>query len=125
MDLNIPSPLAELDEPQLYRMLGDAWYAQFKLYPNQGYYLAPSEEIGKREYDLLAPQLREDLRRPSRYGVVACVMSTIQRSGAWRMPATVVAALAIKQGLAQSQPPAAMIKEEYHPDVSVTQGIQS
>lgn len=103
MDLMIPGPLDELEESQLYRLLGDAWYAQFKPDPGQTYYLPPSAEIGKREYDSLLPRLREDLRRSCRYGVVACVASTIQRTGAWRMPASVVAVLAIKQGLAQSE----------------------
>lgn len=107
MDLTTASPLDELEDAELYRLLGDAWYAQFQPRIGDGYFLAPSAEVGKREYDKLAPLLREELRRSRRYGVVACVTSTIQRADTWRMPASVVAVLAVRHGLAQSEPPAA------------------
>lgn len=107
MDKTIPGPLDRIDDIELYRMLGEAWYAQFSPDFNELYYLAPSAEIGEREYKSLLPQLRDDLRRRCRDGAVACAISTIQRLGTWRMPATVVAALAIKHGLVQPEPSAA------------------
>lgn len=99
----IPSPLDELDEFELYRMLGEAWYAQFRPQLGSCYFLAPSAEVGRREYNALLPKLRESLARPRRLTVLGCVTSTIQQSEKWRMPATVVATLAIKQGLAPAE----------------------
>lgn len=101
MNLTIPGPLDELEDAELYRLLGDAWYAQFQPKRGEAHFIAPSAEIGKREYDSLLPQLREDLQQPCRYGVVACVTTAIRRSGAWRMPASVVAVLAVRHGLSQ------------------------
>lgn len=95
----IPGPLNELDEVGLYRLLGEAWYAQRHIDGGQTLFLAPAAEVGKREFEKLAQALSEDLRRPCRYGVIPSVTSTIQRSATWRMPATLVAALAVKRGL--------------------------
>lgn len=94
------SPLDELDQTALYKLLGEAWYAQFKPKSGEAYYLGSSAEMGKREYDTLVPVLIEGSSLPCIYGVVAWVTDALLRSGTWRMPASVVAALAVQQGLA-------------------------
>jgi hypothetical protein len=102
MNIIVPGPLGELDDHELYGLLGDAWYVRFKPNGGEQYFLAAPADIGKREYDSLRPLLHEDLRRPLRDGVVACVATTIRRSGVWLMPATVVAVLAVRHGLDRS-----------------------
>ena len=98
----LESPLDELDQTALYKLLGEAWYAQFKPETGGAYELGSSAEIGKREFDALVPMLREDLCRPCIYGVIACVSKVLQRSGSWRMPAAVVAVLAAQRKLIPS-----------------------
>ncbi len=95
-----PSFLNQLDEPVLYQMLGEAWYAQLRPELGSCYFLEPSADVGRREYHALLPKLRESFARPRQLSVVGYVTGAIQQSAKWRMPATVVAALAIKRGLA-------------------------
>ena len=95
------TPLVELDESELYKLLGDAWYAQLRVQHGEIYSFELPEKIGKREYQTLLARLREDLRLLCDGGPVARAVKTIQRSAQWRMPATVVAALAVKQGLVE------------------------
>ncbi len=94
--------LDELKEPELYRLLGQAWYAQCKPNPGEAYLLESAAKIGKREFDALVPVLSEDLGRPHFYGVVACVAGTIRRCATWPMPADVVATLVVQRGLGLS-----------------------
>lgn len=106
---SIAGPLDELDDRALYGLLGDAWYAQRRLVPGSGVYvapsgvLAPSEEVGKHEFDAVTPMLRSALDQPYRFGVVACVARALKLSSRWRMPASVVAELAVRKGLAVSR----------------------
>ena len=102
MQWSTGTPLDELDETALYKLLGDAWYAQFKPKAGEGHYLGPTSEMGRREFALLVPWLREGSSRPCPFGIVAWVTNSVQRSGTWRMPANLVAALAVKQGLTPS-----------------------
>ena len=95
-----PSPLVHLEESELYRMLGEAWFAQLRPVPGSCYFLEPSADVGRREYDTLLPKLRENLAQSRPLSALGYVSITIQQSAKWRIPATVVAALAMKQGLA-------------------------
>ena len=106
MDHSINSPLDELNETALYKLLGDAWCAQLSPELGSVHELTGAAHIGKREFDAVRAMLREDLGRPFHHGLVACVSRTIKRSGTWRMPASVVTALAIRQGLAVADMPA-------------------
>ncbi len=97
--VRVPSGvLNDMAEPGLYRLLGEAWYAQLKPRDGKAYLLDSPEKIGKREFDELAPMLRDDLRQPYEYGVPACVAQTIRRCGRWPMPMYVVAALVVRLG---------------------------
>lgn len=96
------NPLDQLEEIALYKLLGDAWYAQCRPDKNESYFLASSTEVGKREFGAVLPILRAILAQPHPQGVVACVATTIRQFGQWSMPANVVAALAVKQGLERS-----------------------
>lgn len=93
------TPLVELDESELYKLLGDAWYAHLSIQQGKFCFFERSELVGQREFQTLLPRLQEDLRLLCSDGPVARTVKTIQRSAQWRMPATVVAALAVKQGL--------------------------
>lgn len=94
------TPLDELDASALYRLLGNAYCAQLTFRGGEAHDLGSSCEIGKREFETLVPMLREDLKQACRFGIVSGVTRTIERSATWRMPATVVAVLAIKENLA-------------------------
>jgi hypothetical protein len=110
--VRVPSGvLSDMAEPGLYRLLGEAWYANFKPKAGEAYLLDSPVRIGKREFDELAPMLRHDLRQPYDYGVVACVAETIRRRGHWPMPMYVVAALVVRLGLDAP----ANVRQEIHP----------
>ncbi len=94
------TPLGELSTAALYKLLGEAWIAQLRPQAGENYYLGTSEEMGKREFDAIIPQLRDDLKRPYPHGVVDCVANTIHRSGTWPMPENLVAELAGRLGMA-------------------------
>ena len=91
--------LSDMAENGLYRLLGEAWYAEFKPRAGEAYLLDSPVRVGKREFDELAPMLRHDLRQPYDYGVAACVAGTIRRCSRWPMPMYVVAALVVRLGL--------------------------
>ena len=93
------SPLHELNETALYQLLGDAWYAQLTTKKGASYFLPSSVDVGKREFDAVASILKEALRQPYFQGVPARIASALQVEASWRMPATVVAALAHRKGL--------------------------
>ena len=93
------SPLDELNERALYQILGDAWYAQLKTEKGGSYFLPSSVEVGKREFDTVAPILRAALREPSFQDVSARIASAHQVEASWQMPATVVAAIARHRGI--------------------------
>jgi hypothetical protein len=95
-------PVDELNQVALYRLLGQAWYDQCEPKAGEAYLILSTAKIGKREFDALLPMLREDLRQPHFYGVVACVAGTIRRYGAWPMPAEVVASLVVQLGFGLS-----------------------
>ena len=90
--------LNDMAETGLYRLLGEAWYADFKPKAGEAYLLDSPVTVGKREFDELAPMLRDDLGQPYDYGVPACVSGTIRRYGRWPMPMYVVAALVVRLG---------------------------
>ena len=90
------TPLDELDTPSLFHLLGSAWYAQLKVSGGEAHYIAPAQEIGKREFEYLIPLLRADMNTPFEFGVVDTVNTTIRKFACWQMPAPVVAALALK-----------------------------
>ncbi len=90
--------LSDMAESGLYRLLGEAWYANFKPKAGEAYLLDCPVTVGKREFDELAPMLRDDLRQPYDYGVAACVAQTIRRCSRWPMPMYVVAALVVRLG---------------------------
>ncbi len=93
------SPLDELNETALYKLLGDAWYAQLKTDKGGSYFFPSSVDVGKREFDAVASILTEALRQPYFHGVPARVASALQVEASWRMPASVVAALARHRGM--------------------------
>jgi hypothetical protein len=95
-EMYIDNSFAGLSTDALYRLLGVAWIAQLHPIGGDCHYLGSSLEMGKREFEILAPLLRKDLSRPYRDGVIECVTHTIHRSRTWAMPADVVAALAVR-----------------------------
>ena len=99
MDDASHTPLDDLDEEALFRLLGDAWYAVLKTEPGGSYVLPSSTDVGKREFEAIGPVLREALRQPYYQGVLARVASTLAVEATWRMPATVVVALARRRGM--------------------------
>lgn len=102
-ECNGPETAPSLDgqsENVLYMLLGEAWLRQFKPDPGRGYYIGPTIELGKREFGALLPVLRMALRHPSGLGFVADVDRIIKLFGAWQMPPSLVAVLAVRNGLA-------------------------
>lgn len=95
---DLTGPLKRLDEKALLRLLGEAWYDQFKPDLGHGYYLGTALEIGQREFYTLAPMLRIALAGAKAEGRVAAVARVIRSCGTWRMPATVVTTLALMKG---------------------------
>jgi hypothetical protein len=91
-----------MNQGALFRLLGQAWYDQCEPKAGEAYLIQSTATIGKREFDALLPMLRDDLRRPHFYGVVACVAGTIRRSATWPMPAGVVASLVVQLGFGLS-----------------------
>jgi hypothetical protein len=87
-----------MNQRELYDALGQAWYDQCRPKTGEAYFIESAAKVGKREFDNLLPQLREDLRQPHFYGVAACVAGTIRRCGTWPMPADVVASLMVQLG---------------------------
>lgn len=100
MCVSIPAPLRRLNSHELYSMLGEAWCAQLKPEPGQTFYLPASSDIGQLEYEALSPRLRSELEKSRRDDITAVVAAAVRQYASWRMPATVVAALAVKGGLA-------------------------
>jgi hypothetical protein len=96
------SPLEESDSSTLYKLLGDAWYAQLKPSDGASYYLPSSTDVGKREFATVAPHLFEALRQPFYHDFFAILERTIQREAAWKMPPAVVAALALRVPVVQT-----------------------
>lgn len=96
----LQNPLDALNEQALYRLIGEAWINQLKARPGEVYQLDSAEQRGKREFEALIPTLRAELERRGQNDLVSAVSRAIQKSRLWRMPASVIAALAIKQGLA-------------------------
>lgn len=102
MRASIPAPLERLDSHELYRMLGEAWCAQLKPEPGKTVYLPALSEIGKLDYETVSPRLRSELKKSNLDEIITVVAAAVQQHASWRMPATVVAALAIKNGLAEA-----------------------
>ena len=90
------SSLEESDSSTLYKLLGDAWYAQLKPSDQAAYYLPSSADVGKREFDAVAPLLSEALRQPYYHDFISTLERTLQREAKWKMPVSVVAALALR-----------------------------
>jgi hypothetical protein len=95
----VGNPLDDLDEAALYELLGAAWYAQRPTAKDARSSLPSSAEVGKREFDAVAPILTEALRQPYFQGIPARIASALQVEASWRMPTTVVAALARHKGM--------------------------
>jgi hypothetical protein len=93
------SPLDEMNETSLYHLLGEAWYAQLKTKNGAGYFLPSNIDVGKREFDAVAPILTEALRQPYFQGVSARIASALEVEALWNMPTSVVAALAHRRGM--------------------------
>jgi hypothetical protein len=98
------NPLQDADEAALFWMLGDAWYAQLVPVPGEAYLLQSSMDVGKREFEAVVPLLTEALRGPFSNGVEAKVATTleIQAGSIWKMPVSIVSALAVKRGLVRA-----------------------
>jgi hypothetical protein len=99
------SPLDEIDEDRLYKLLGDAWYSQLTAEKGEVYYLPSSRDVGKREFEAVAPVLIEALRQPHFHGVEARVSSTLKVEASWTMPTSIIVALARRRGLIDSAIP--------------------
>ena len=97
--MNVSNLLCEMDDVELYKLLGDAWYAQLQPKPGAMFYLESVVDTGRREFNELRRTLPAQIGKLSFDDAVACANRTIVESGAWRMPATVIAALAIKPGM--------------------------
>jgi hypothetical protein len=93
------NPLDEADEAVLFWMLGDAWYAQLDPIPGEAYHLESSVNVGRREFETIMPLLTEALRAPFSNGVYSRVASTLQVETTWKMPVSVIVALARKRGI--------------------------
>ena len=98
MDRIDRNPLDDADEASLYELLGEAWYAQALSESANGHPVATNFEVGKREFEAIAPMLREALRQPFYQGVVARVTSLLQVEATWNMPSPLVVALARRRG---------------------------
>jgi hypothetical protein len=101
------SPLDDAEERVLFFMLGEAWYAQLVPLPGRVYHLAPSNEVGRREFDVVVPQLKEALWGVAANAVYSRVATTLQAETTWKMPVSVVVALARKRGMLTSATEAA------------------
>jgi hypothetical protein len=101
------SPLDDMDEDTLFKLLGAAWYSQLEIRTGESYSLPSTCDVGKREFHAVAPVLREALRQPYYHGVAARVASTLEIEADWAMPAVVVAALARHGGMVGQPPPVA------------------
>ena len=97
--MNVSNLLCGLEEAELYKLLGEAWYAQLQPQPGAIIYLESSIDTGRREFNGLRPKLPVEISQLSFDDAVARVTRSIRESGAWRMPATVIAALAMKRGM--------------------------
>ena len=97
--MNVSNLLCGMDEGELYRLLGEAWYAQLQPKPGTMVCLEAGIDTGRREFNGLRPALPVEISQLDFHDAVICASRVIAVSGAWRMPATVVAALALKPGL--------------------------
>ena len=101
----IQNSLDDLDDETLYRMLGEAWNAQFgepwfAVYDkSNANYLETSADIGRREFAKLSFVLRERLSQHSQPAAVADVNAILKQANSWTAPAGVVEALAKHQGI--------------------------
>lgn len=102
MTTTIDGPLSELHEDALYRLLGDAWFSQLQFKGGESYYLGSAMEMGKWQFDNLAPMVRRDLARPYLYGPHACLAETIRQANTWLMPVAVVTELASRVGFTRA-----------------------
>ena len=80
-------------------MLGDAWCAKLTVECGKAYFLPSSIEIGKREFEAIMPALRKALRQQDFQGVTARIARALLVEASWRVPATIVTALARRKGL--------------------------
>ena len=88
--------------------------------PGEVYQLDSAEQRGKREFEALVPNLRAELEHLGRKDLVSSVSRAIQKSQLWRMPASVIAALAIKKGLVLADRPAFVDQSDAGRDVRMT-----
>ena len=86
------------DEASLYQLLGEAWHAQAVSEAADGHPVATNFEVGRREFESVAPMLREALRQPFYQGVAARVASVLQVEATWTMPSLLIVALARRRG---------------------------
>lgn len=96
-------PLDTLDETALLRLVGEAWYEQFKPDHEHGYYLETSVDIGRREFEALLPMLRPGLAEANADECVCVVARIIRTCSTWRMPAAIITKLALRKGLGKTQ----------------------
>jgi hypothetical protein len=98
------SSLDEVNDTTLYKMLGEAWFAQRKTESGEACFLSGNEEVGKREFDKVSAVLREALQQPYFQGLTARVRSTLEVEANWTMPVMIVVALARRRGMIDMAP---------------------
>jgi hypothetical protein len=87
----------DLDDKSLYVMLGNAWYAQVIPRGDLAIFLCSPEEMGRTTFADLRSALKDGLAGSSESDLVARVNRVISSCATWKMPVTVVAALAKRQ----------------------------
>lgn len=93
------SPLDEIDTSDLYRMLGEAWCAQFLPHKGESYTIESNQKIGKREFASLRRFLKPGLAQDDRLAIMSAVTEATREKSLWRMPADIVATLTSRESV--------------------------
>jgi hypothetical protein len=96
------SPLDDTETNALFKLLGEAWYAQAKSQSGGGVNLLSRVDVGKREFLAIAPVLGDALRQPCYNTFLRSIATTLRRDATWPMPTPLVAALALRVSLTKN-----------------------
>lgn len=92
------NPLDEFNDITLFRLLGEAWCSNLSTCDALLHHGSSRVDIGRREFNIVAPILIEALRQPYFHGTSARIASALKVEAIWPMPTPVIEALADRQG---------------------------
>lgn len=98
MQSTIPQPLRDLGTAELYKLIGKKWCRQLRPSAGSAIYLPSLKDIGRMHFQMLVPLIRLEQQRHPEKSLLAATTEALTHAD-WSVPATVVTALAARDGL--------------------------